>query len=131
MLRVLQFHLLFHAAIGLALGLIAHVVVVIFVVEFPQPFFCFWKSCSSQFLGGFGFLCVLLSGPVCFDLGVLRNWGGLPDMQRGSFLVSEVVRCSSHSIVPRVDRIVENWWSLEQQFLHIFQKSGNDLEIQH
>ena len=28
----------------------------------------------------------------------------------------------SHSIVPWEDRIVENWWSLEKQFLHIFQR---------
>ena len=29
---------------------------------------------------------------------------------------------SPHSIVPWADRIVENWWSLEKQFLHIFQR---------
>ena len=52
-------------------------------------------------------------------------------MQRGSFLVSEVVRHSPHSIVPWADRIVENWWSLEKQFLHILQRSERDLEIQH
>ena len=52
-------------------------------------------------------------------------------MQRGSFLVSEVVMCSPHSIVPWADRIEENWWSLEKQFLHIFQRSERDLEIQH
>ena len=43
--------------------------------------------------------------------------------QRGSFLVSEVARYSPHSIVPWADRTVENWWSLEKQFLHIFQRS--------
>ena len=37
-------------------------------------------------------------------------------MQRGSFLVSEVVMCSPHSIGPW-DHIVENWWSLEKTFL--------------
>ena len=52
-------------------------------------------------------------------------------MQHGSFLVSEVVRHSPHSIVPWADRIVENWWSLEKQFLHIFERSERDLEIQH
>ena len=52
-------------------------------------------------------------------------------MQRGSFLVSEVVRHSPHSIVPWADRLVENWWSLEKQFMHIFQRSERDLEIQH
>ena len=52
-------------------------------------------------------------------------------MQRGSFLVSEVVRHSPHSIVPWADRIVENWWSWEKQFFHIFQRSERDLEIQH
>ena len=52
-------------------------------------------------------------------------------MHRDSFLVSEVVRYSPHSIVPWEDRIVENWWSLEKQFLHIFQKLEKDLEIQH
>ena len=36
-----------------------------------------------------------------------------------------------HSIVPWEDRLVENWWSLEKQFLHIFQRSTKDLEIQH
>ena len=41
-------------------------------------------------------------------------------MQRGSFLVSEVV-------VPWADRIVENWWSLQKQFLHIFQRPERDL----
>ena len=50
---------------------------------------------------------------------------------RGSFLVSEVVRYSPHSIAPWADRTVENWWSLEKQFLHIFQRSEKDLEIQH
>ena len=39
--------------------------------------------------------------------------------------------CSLHSIVPWVGRIVENWWSLEKQFLHIFQRSEGDLEIPH
>ena len=29
---------------------------------------------------------------------------------------------SPFSIVPCEDRIVENWWSLEKQFLHIFQR---------
>ena len=29
------------------------------------------------------------------------------------------------------DSMVENWWSLEKQFLHIFQKKEKDLEIQH
>ena len=53
------------------------------------------------------------------------------DTQRGSFLVSEVVRYSPHSIVPWEDRTMENWWSLEKQFLHIFQRSEKDLEIQH
>ena len=52
-------------------------------------------------------------------------------MQRGSFLVSEVVRYSPHSIVPSEDRIVENWWNLEKQFSHIFQKLERDLETQH
>ena len=47
---------------------------------------------------------------------------GLSDMQRGSFLVSEVARYSPHSVVPWEDRIVENWWNLEKQFLHIFQR---------
>ena len=37
---------------------------------------------------------------------------------------------SPHSIVPWTDRIVENWWSLEKQFLHIFKKLEKDLEIQ-
>ena len=32
-----------HAVVGLTLGLIAHVVVVVFVVEFPWPFFCIWR----------------------------------------------------------------------------------------
>ena len=50
------------------------------------------------------------------------------DTQRGSFLVSEVVRYSPHSIVPWADRIVENWWSLEKQFLHIFQRSERGLK---
>ena len=35
--------LVVHAVVGLTFGLIAHVVVVVFVVEFPQPFFCIWK----------------------------------------------------------------------------------------
>ena len=52
-------------------------------------------------------------------------------MQRDSFVVSEVVRYSPHSIVPWEDRIVENLWSLEKQFLHIFQRYEKDLEIQH
>ena len=39
--------------------------------------------------------------------------------------------CSPRSIVPRADRIEENWWSLETQFLHIFQKLERDLEIPH
>ena len=52
-------------------------------------------------------------------------------MQRGSSFVSEVVKYSPHSNVPWADRTVENWWSLERQFLHIFQRSERDLEIQH
>ena len=36
----------------------------------------------------------------------------------------------SHSIVPWEDRIVENWWSLEKQFLHTFQRSEKDLDRQ-
>ena len=52
-------------------------------------------------------------------------------MQPGSFLVSEVVTCSSRSIVPWADRIEENWWSLEKEFLHIFQRLEKDLEIPH
>ena len=44
-------------------------------------------------------------------------------MQLGSFLVSDVVMCSHRSIVPWADRIEENWWSLEKQFLHTFQRS--------
>ena len=52
-------------------------------------------------------------------------------MQRGSFLVSEEMMCSLRSIVPWADYIVENWWSLEKQFLHIFQRSERDLEIKH
>ena len=52
-------------------------------------------------------------------------------MQRGSVLVSEVVKHSPHSIVPWANRIVGNWWSLEKQFLHIFRRSETDLEIQH
>ena len=40
-------------------------------------------------------------------------------MQRGSFLVSEVVRHSPHSTVPWADRIVENWWSLETVLAHL------------
>ena len=39
--------------------------------------------------------------------------------------------CSPHFFVSWVDRIVENWWSLEKQFLHIFQRSERDLEIPH
>ena len=39
--------------------------------------------------------------------------------------------CSPHSVKPWADRIVENWWSLEKQFLHIFQRSERDLEIPH
>ena len=39
--------------------------------------------------------------------------------------------CSPRSIVPLADRIEENWWSLEKQFLHIFQRSERDLEIPH
>ena len=35
--------LVVHAVVGLTLGLIAHVVVVVFVAEFPQPFFCIWR----------------------------------------------------------------------------------------
>ena len=50
-------------------------------------------------------------------------------MQPGSFLVSEVALCSPRSIVPWADRIEENWWSLEKQFLHVFQRSERDLEI--
>ena len=46
-------------------------------------------------------------------------------------LVSEAVMRSPHSIEPWADRIVENSWSLEKQFLHIFQRSERDLEIQH
>ena len=52
-------------------------------------------------------------------------------MQPGSFLVSEVVMCNLRSIVPWAERIEENWWSLEKQFLHIFQRSEKDLEIPH
>ena len=52
-------------------------------------------------------------------------------MQLGSFLVSEVVMCSPRSIVPWADRIEENWWRLEKQFLHIFQRSERDLAIPH
>ena len=40
-------------------------------------------------------------------------------MQPGSIFVSEVVMPSPHSFEPWADRIVENWWSLEKQFLHI------------
>ena len=43
MLRVLLFHLLFMRLVGLTLGLIAHVVIVVLVVEFPLPFFCIWR----------------------------------------------------------------------------------------
>ena len=32
-----------HAVVGLTLGLIARVVVVVFVVAFPQPIFCIWR----------------------------------------------------------------------------------------
>ena len=39
--------------------------------------------------------------------------------------------CSPQFIVPRTDRIEDNWWRLEKQFLHIFQRSERDLEIQH
>ena len=39
--------------------------------------------------------------------------------------------CSPHSIEPWVDRIVKIWWSLEKQFMHIFQRSERDLEIPH
>ena len=54
-------------------------------------------------------------------------------VQHAAWLIprSEVVRHSPHSIVPWADRIVENWWSLEKQFLHIFQRSERDPEIQH
>ena len=52
-------------------------------------------------------------------------------MQLGSFLVSDVVMCSPRSIVPWADRIEENWWSLEKQFLHTFLRSERDLEIPH
>ena len=52
-------------------------------------------------------------------------------MQPGSFLVSDVVMCSPRSIVPWADRIEENWWSLEKQFLHTLQRSERDLEIPH
>ena len=45
-----------------------------------------------------------------------------PTCSVAHFLVSEVVRYSPHSIVPWEDRIVENWWSLEKQFLHILQR---------
>ena len=38
---------------------------------------------------------------------------------------------STHSIVPWADRIEENWWSLDKHFLHIFQRSERNLEIQH
>ena len=38
-----------------------------------------------------------------------------------------VVRYSPHSIVPWADRTAENWWSLEKQFLLIFQRSETDL----
>ena len=36
--------LVVHAEVGLTLGLIAHVFVVVFVVEFPYSFFCFWRK---------------------------------------------------------------------------------------
>ena len=39
--------------------------------------------------------------------------------------------CSPRSVVPWADRIEENWWSLEKQFLHIFQRLERDLEIPH
>ena len=39
--------------------------------------------------------------------------------------------CSPRSIVPWADRIEENWWSSEKQFLHIFQRLERDLEIPH
>ena len=32
-----------HAVVGPTLGLMARVVVIVFVVEFPQPFFCIWR----------------------------------------------------------------------------------------
>ena len=35
--------LVVHAVVDLTLGLIAHVVVVVFVVAFPLPFFCIWR----------------------------------------------------------------------------------------
>ena len=41
--RVVVVSLVVHAVVGFTLGLIAHVVVVVFVVEFPWPFFCIWK----------------------------------------------------------------------------------------
>ena len=61
----------------------------------------------------------------------LMRWIVRHATQLGSFLVSEVVRYSPHSIVPWADPTVENWWSLEKQFLHIFQRSERVLEIQH
>ena len=45
-----------------------------------------------------------------------------PTCNVAHFLVSEVARYSPHSIVPWEDRIVENWWNLEKQFSHIFQR---------
>ena len=33
--------------------------------------------------------------------------------------------------MPWADRIEENWWGLEKQFLHIFQRLERDLEIPH
>ena len=48
----------------------------------------------------------------------------MSDTQHGSFFVSEVVRYSPHSIVPWEDRIVENWWSLEKQFLRHLPEVG-------
>ena len=41
--RVVVSHVV-HAVVGLMLGLIAHVVVVVFVVEFPWPFFYIWRK---------------------------------------------------------------------------------------
>ena len=32
-----------HAVVGLMLVLIARVIVIVFVVEFPQPVFCIWR----------------------------------------------------------------------------------------
>ena len=42
--------LVVHAVVGLTIGLIAHVVVVVFVEQFPQPFFCIWRFSLDTFL---------------------------------------------------------------------------------